>query len=78
MHWVDHYWLVMPQLSTELGTTADKGYYWSDWYLGVPELLALLGFAGLYIASFCFIAGDRSLVPQKDPRLVEALNFENP
>ena len=32
--------------------------------------------AALFIALFCWIAGDKALVPLKDPRLGEALNHE--
>jgi hypothetical protein len=41
------------------------------------EVLCFVGLGGLFIASFCFIASDRPLVPLKDPRLGEALNYTN-
>ena len=30
----------------------------------------------LYVAFFCWEAGDRPLIPLRDPRLVESLNFK--
>ena len=66
MHWVDCYWLVMPQMN-------DGGA------LALPfvDLLCWIGMGGLYLAGVCWIAGDRPLLPLKDPRLIESLNFKN-
>ncbi len=64
-HWVDLYWLVMPSF---------------DAYslpLGLVDLCLLVGLGGLYLAGVLRIAGRRPLVPLKDPRLAEALAFEN-
>lgn len=65
MHWVDLYWLIMPELSPE----------------GIPfapvDLTLMVGMAGVFIASLALIAGDRPLICHRDPRLVESLNFEN-
>ena len=83
MHWIDHYWLVMPQL----GATVHDGYKRDGQNIettmmnvmpGVTELLLFIGMAAIFVASFCLIAGNRSLVPLKDPRLHEALNYDNP
>ena len=73
MHWVDHYWLIMPQLNASIPSLENS---WP--MFGLVEILGLVGMTGFYVASFCVVAGDRALVPLKDPRLVEALNFENP
>lgn len=65
MHWVDLYWLIMPELSPE----------------GIPfapvDLTLMVGMAGVFVASLAVTAGDRPLICQRDPRLVESLNFEN-
>ena len=65
MHWVDLFWLIMPELSPE----------------GVPlqamDVTMLLGLGGLYVAALALLAGDRSLIARRDPRLAESLNFEN-
>ncbi|MDA7901803.1 quinol:cytochrome C oxidoreductase [Mariniblastus sp.] len=70
MHWVDHYWLIMPQMNPEanLYTLTGMGI--------VIDLACMVGVIAVYIAMFCMIAGNRSLVPLKDPRLGEALNHE--
>ena len=71
MHWLDHYWLVMP----EYARTAHQGFTFTG--LGaIGDLACGIGMAALFIALFCWIAGDKALVPLKDPRLGEALNHE--
>ena len=67
-HWVDHYWLVMPQLKP------DHSFAFNP----LVDIPCAIGMIGLYIAIFCLIARDRPLVPLQDPRLGEALNFKNP
>ncbi len=68
MHWVDHFWIVMPEYSQ-----ADHSFTFS-WLIDVP---CAIGMAGFLVAFFALIAGNRSLVPLKDPRLGECLNFKN-
>ena len=71
MHWLDHYWLVMPEYSR----TAHQGFTFSG--LGaIGDLACGLGMIAIFIALFCLVAGDRALVSLKDPRLGEALNHE--
>ncbi len=76
MHWVDHYWLIMPQL----GASVHPGYNSPTPIPGppIPELLCFLGIGFVLFASVCLIAGKRSLVARRDPRLHEALNYNNP
>jgi hypothetical protein len=66
IHWLDIYWLVMPQLSSE------------KLPFGLIDVATLLGLSALYLAGVLQLAGDRSLVPTKDPRLHEALAYHNP
>ncbi len=65
MHWVDLFWLIMPELSPG----------------GIPlqplDLVLLLGMGGLYTAALAWLAGGRSLVARRDPYLKDSLNFEN-
>ena len=70
MHWVDHFWVIVPQFGFDGKETA-------PWIFGFVELLCFVGLGGLFVAAFCFIASDRALVPLKDPRLSEALNYTN-
>ncbi len=65
MHWVDLYWLVMPEISP------------AGPPLALLDLTCLLGVGGIWLATIALVAGQRSLVPTKDPRLNEALTFEN-
>ncbi|MFI5143405.1 MAG: quinol:cytochrome C oxidoreductase [Thermoanaerobaculales bacterium] len=65
MHWVDLYWLVMPE-----GSPASP----------LPHLLdltILVGLGGVWLAAVAFAMRERSLLPERDPRLAESLAFEN-
>lgn len=64
-HWLDLFWLVMPQASP-----ARAG-------LRPVDVTMLLGMAGTMIAAVAWTSGQRSLVPRRDPRLIYSLNFEN-
>ena len=65
LHWVDIWWLVMPQYSGDAAT------------FGLPEIGCLLGIGGACVAAMAKVAGERSLVPLRDPRLDEARSFVN-
>ncbi len=65
IHWVDMLWLVAPTFSPDKIT------------VGVLEIGCLLGVGGLFVAAVLRVAADRSLVPERDPRLAESLEFEN-
>jgi hypothetical protein len=65
MHWIDLYWIIMPNLSK------DKLPF------DIMDICLLVGMLGIYIASVVKVAGDNPLVPLADPRLKESLNFEN-
>ena len=67
MHWVDHYWLIMPQYDPTMQSPA-PGI--------VQNLPCMIGMIAIFIALFCLIARDRPLIAIKDPRLGEALNHE--
>ncbi|MBL4702437.1 MAG: hypothetical protein JKX85_14400, partial [Phycisphaeraceae bacterium] len=63
-HWVDLWWLVMPELSTQLK-------------FGVIELGCLLGLGGLFTGAAIWIGSLNAIVPLHDPRLGESLAFKN-
>jgi hypothetical protein len=65
IHWVDMYWLVMPNLSA--GALP----------LDLLDLTCLVGVAGVFIAGIAFQARRVNLLPIKDPRLEKSLAFEN-
>ncbi len=68
MHWVDHYWIIMPQFGDH--TFASVGF-------GISDIACAIGMVGIFVAIFCAITANKPLVPLKDPRLGEALNFKN-
>lgn len=73
MHFIDLYWLIMP--------TMHGGSHHSELTTGFPfqivDLLCWVGFAGLFLASIFWRAGNRSLVPMNDPHLADSLAFRN-
>ncbi len=64
-HWLDIYWLVMPEFEPERAAVQ-----------GVDAAL-LVGFAGLYAATVLVHLRGRALVPVGDPRLGESLEAEH-
>ncbi|MEW6235564.1 MAG: quinol:cytochrome C oxidoreductase [Candidatus Omnitrophota bacterium] len=64
-HWLDLYWLVMPEYSPQLAS------------LHLLDITCFIGIGGLYFALAARIAKGRALLPIRDPRLEESLNFEN-
>jgi hypothetical protein len=65
MHWIDIYWLVMPESSPD------------SIPLSPFDLTTFLGVGGLYVAAIANRMRNRSLLPRRDPRLGESLGFEN-
>jgi hypothetical protein len=65
IHLLDHYWLVMPILHKH------------GVHLTLQDLLCFVGVGGLFMAVVTYRMKRHSLVPQRDPRLHEALAFEN-
>ena len=65
MHWVDLYWLAMPELAGEHVP------------FGVLDVLCFLGLGGLYVLALTLRLRCHSLLPEKDPRLSESLAFHN-
>lgn len=72
MHWVDHYWLIMPQFNNNLETSV---FTFSGGGILI-DIACMVGMIAVYIALFCLVARNRPLVPLNDPRLGEALNHE--
>lgn len=69
-HFVDHYWIVMPNFAKKLG---------ADGSLPTPgpELLMWLGLGCLLTGFSLARARSANLVPLRDPRLQESLAFQN-
>ncbi len=64
-HWLDMCYLVMPSFRTD------------RFPVGLIDVCLLAGLGGLYVAGVLRTAQGVALVPTKDPRLGEALSFEN-
>ncbi len=65
MHWLDLYWLVMPEFSPEAVL------------FGPVDVLCLVGLLGLYAGGTVLWLRRHPLLPERDPRLSESLAFEN-
>jgi hypothetical protein len=65
MHYLDLYWLVMPNLQSH-----GLHPHWLD-------LTTFLALAGLHLAGLIWLMNRPALIPVKDPRLAESLSFEN-
>jgi hypothetical protein len=65
MHWVDLYWMVMPQMSSEALT------------FSLSDLTVLVGVVGIWGGAIGLLAKDMSVLAVSDPRLPEALAFKN-
>ena len=64
-HWLDVYWMVMPKVSPEF-----TGFAWIDGLTAAGGLL-------VFSAAVLDRAAAAPVVPLRDPRLSEALHFEN-
>lgn len=73
MHWLDMIWLVRPELRLADGVTT-LAVNWVDMLALIAGLLAL---GGVFLAALAKVGSNVSLVAQNDPRLVEAMVFEN-
>jgi len=75
MHWLDLIWLIRPEL--RFGSPLYQTTLAVNWVDIVALLAGLLAFGGVFIAALGKVAGDRPLVAENDPRMPEALAFEN-
>ncbi len=66
MHWVDLYWIAMPELSPS-GVVP----------VNLADLAAMVGLGGVYVGAWVLRMRRHFLVPARDPRLAESLAFEN-
>lgn len=65
MHWIDLYWLVMPQVSP------------GSFLPAATDLLLLIGGSCLFVAAWRHVAGRRLLVAVGDPELQYSLAYHN-
>ncbi len=71
IHWIDHYWIIMPQ------AFADNRFTFTGFHMA-GDLAIAVGLIGLFLAIFFIISGNKPLIPLRDPRLGESLNHHNP
>jgi hypothetical protein len=64
-HWIDLFWLVMPEFDRARLT------------FHVIDITVFVALGGIVIGGILFGLRNRSLIPERDPRLEESLNFEN-
>jgi hypothetical protein len=82
-HYVDLYWLVMPEIPHDLGNFARyselaQAYAGTETHFGNPvNFLLALGVLGAVAAGTIGTLSRIALVPAKDPRLGESVRFEN-
>lgn len=70
MHFVDMYWIVMPTLAQKTGHPEAIPFSWT-------HIAMWLGMGGVLFGLMLKRAGSQSIVPLRDPRLSESLNFQN-
>ncbi|QDT30304.1 hypothetical protein Enr10x_56690 [Gimesia panareensis] len=71
MNWVDIFWLVMPNIAF------DKMASSVTFPMILINVCCTIGVGGIYVASILKLAGDKSVMPVRDPRLEESLKFHN-
>ncbi len=75
MHWLDHFWLVMPHYNHAPGGHV-RGLATTSFLTMIGDVACTVAMVAAFIAIFCLVARTRPLVPLQDPRLGEALNHE--
>lgn len=69
MEWIDLYWLIYPNFIGENQFSSPP--------LPYVEIPMLIGVGGIWLAGLLYFAGNRPLLPIRDPRLGESLAFHN-
>ncbi len=67
-HWVDLYYVIMPNFSQE---------HFTDTKMLLTSICATVFVGGVFFASAAAIARGKAIIPLKDPRLGESLRFDN-
>jgi hypothetical protein len=74
MHWLDMIWLVRPELRYAGDSAATIPLSWVD---AAALIFGLIALGGVFLLGLARVAGDRPLVAIHEPRMAEALAFEN-
>ena len=70
-HWVDLFWLIMPELDISPMTGIGRVHF------GVVEILCFLGVGGIFLATYLRFLAKNALRPLNDPRIDESVIFQN-
>jgi hypothetical protein len=70
-HWVDLYWVIMPEYAVDHATGLSRVYF------GVVEILCFLGVGGIFMATYLRFLAKNALRPLHDPRIDESVIFQN-
>jgi len=70
-HWVDHYFMVMPTMSSHGHALAGEIPF------SILDLTCFLGIGGMFVGTIGYAMRGKKLIPIQDPRLKEALSYEN-
>lgn len=78
-HWLDHYWVIMPQFGADPTgqITSTSNVMPASPAAMLFDACLAIGMIGMYMGMVFWMAGNKSLIPKKDPRLIESLNFQN-
>ncbi len=68
---IDLFWLIDPVQAH------NEGNHHPSLHFGLVDILTFVGIGGIWLAALTWGLSRRALVPLKDPRLAESVNFEN-
>ncbi|QDT94069.1 quinol:cytochrome C oxidoreductase [Gimesia algae] len=71
MNWIDIFWLVMPNIAFDGVKSA------VTFQMILINVCCTIGVGGIFVAGILKFAGEKSLMPVRDPRLEESLKFHN-
>ncbi|WP_417379629.1 quinol:cytochrome C oxidoreductase [Gimesia sp.] len=71
MNWVDIFWLVMPNIAFDGVKSA------VTFQMVLINVCCTIGVGGIFVAGILKYAGEKSVMPVRDPRLEESLKFHN-
>jgi hypothetical protein len=69
-HWVDLFWVIMPELDVNHVTGLSRVHF------GVVEILCFLGVGGIFMATYLRFLAKNALRPLHDPRIDESVIFQ--
>jgi hypothetical protein len=77
MHFVDIYWIIMPNLQLQQSRHAGHAAATTGFHPHLLDLLALIGVIGVLGHAFLWLLSRNSIFPARDPRLRESMSVTN-